>query len=138
MPQSDNFSIDELAKIAEYYVSFDRSFNGLNTCSLLQKCAGIVSSEDSGLSQSCAQAAKTLEEGTKAINLMGGSNHNIANNTFEGDLLDGVSIASGASNVNMTQNTFIDNWMIKRCFFNRNNASNFNSERWNINSFTIY
>ena len=67
MPQSDNFSIDELAKIAEYYVSFDRSFNGLNTCSLLQKCAGIVSSEDSGLSQSCAQAAKTLEEGTKAI-----------------------------------------------------------------------
>ena len=50
------------------------------------------------------------EEGTKAINLMGGSNHNIANNTFEGDLLDGVSIASGASNVNMTQNTFIDNW----------------------------
>lgn len=51
----------------------------------------------------------TDEEGTKAINVMGGSGVTIANNIFAGDLLDGASIASGASNILVEGNEFINN-----------------------------
>lgn len=50
------------------------------------------------------------ETGSKAINLMGGSGIKIINNIFEGDLLDAMSIASGASNVEMYNNTATDVW----------------------------
>ncbi|MBR0272332.1 MAG: right-handed parallel beta-helix repeat-containing protein [Methanobrevibacter sp.] len=50
------------------------------------------------------------ETGSKAINLMGGSGITIINNTFEGDLLDAVSIASGAANVEMYNNTMNNVW----------------------------
>ena len=50
------------------------------------------------------------ETGSKAINLMGGSGITIIENTFEGDFLDAVSIASGAANVEMYSNTMNDVW----------------------------
>ncbi|MBQ9026067.1 MAG: Ig-like domain repeat protein [Methanobrevibacter sp.] len=50
------------------------------------------------------------ETGSKAINLMGGSGITIINNTFEGDLLDAISIASGAANVEMYNNSMTDVW----------------------------
>lgn len=50
------------------------------------------------------------ETGSKAINLMGGSGITIINNTFQGDFLDAVSIASGAANVEMYDNIMSDVW----------------------------
>ena len=47
--------------------------------------------------------------GTKAIQLMGSKNINIKNNTFEGQIFDGLSIASTSSNINIDGNTFINN-----------------------------
>ena len=77
----------------------------------LQRCTNttITNNKFTGTTNASSIGTRN-EEGTKAINLMGGSKHYIANNTFEKDVLDGVSIASGASNVNMTRNTFNDNW----------------------------
>lgn len=49
------------------------------------------------------------EQGTKAINAMGGNGVTIANNTFAGELLDGTSIASGASNILVENNKYINN-----------------------------
>lgn len=49
------------------------------------------------------------EQGTKAINAMGGNGVTIANNTFAGELLDGTSIASGASNILVEGNKYINN-----------------------------
>lgn len=49
------------------------------------------------------------EEGTKAINAMGGNGVTITNNTFAGELLDGTSIASGASNILVEGNKYINN-----------------------------
>ena len=50
------------------------------------------------------------ETGSKAINLMGGSGITITNNVFTGDFLDAVSIASGASNVEMYDNEMNNVW----------------------------
>ena len=47
--------------------------------------------------------------GTKAIQLMGSKNINIINNTFEGNILDGLSIAATSSNINIENNTFTNN-----------------------------
>lgn len=49
------------------------------------------------------------DSGTKAINIMGSSDLYIKNNTFEGQILDGVSIASTSSNIYVENNTFINN-----------------------------
>ena len=49
------------------------------------------------------------DSGTKAVNIMGSSNLHILNNTFEGHVLDGVSIAGTSSNVYVENNTFINN-----------------------------
>lgn len=49
------------------------------------------------------------EQGTKAINAMGGNGVTIANNIFAGELLDGTSIASGASNILVENNKYINN-----------------------------
>ena len=51
----------------------------------------------------------TSESGTKAVNLMGSSNIQIINNTFDGPVLDGVSIASTSGDVIVENNTFINN-----------------------------
>ena len=53
---------------------------------------------------------KQKEQGMKAINIMGGNGIKISNNYFEGDMLDAVSIASGASNVEMYENTVNNVW----------------------------
>ena len=50
------------------------------------------------------------ETGSKAINLMGGSGIKIIGNEFEGDYLDAISIASGAANVELYDNTVTDVW----------------------------
>ena len=50
------------------------------------------------------------ETGSKAINLMGGSGITITNNFFEGDYLDAISIASGASNVEAYENIMFGVW----------------------------
>ena len=50
------------------------------------------------------------ETGSKAINLMGGTGISVINNTFEGDWLDAVSIASGAANVEMYKNWMDHVW----------------------------
>ena len=49
------------------------------------------------------------ESGTKAINLMGSHDINVTGCTFEGQVLDGISIASNSGNNIMTDNTFIEN-----------------------------
>ena len=49
------------------------------------------------------------EKGTKAINLMGSHDITVTYCTFEGQLLDGISIASNSGHNIMTDNTFIDN-----------------------------
>lgn len=50
------------------------------------------------------------ETGTKGISIMGGNGIYIADNVFEGDLLDGISIASNARNVTIENNLFVDNY----------------------------
>ena len=51
------------------------------------------------------------EKGTKAINIMGGSDHFIYDNYFGAGLLDGVSIASNAkNNFQVIGNTFKENY----------------------------
>ena len=50
------------------------------------------------------------ETGSKAINLMGGTGITITNNTFEGDFLDAISIASGAANVDVINNYIAHTW----------------------------
>lgn len=51
------------------------------------------------------------EQGTKAINIMGGSDHLIIGNYFGEDCLDGVSIANNAKhNFQFINNTFEENW----------------------------
>lgn len=54
-------------------------------------------------------AVKASETGTKAINIMGSKNLRIINNTFDGHVLDGLSIASGSGNMLIENNTFINN-----------------------------
>ena len=49
------------------------------------------------------------ESGTKAINLMGSHDITVKGCTFEGQLLDAISIASNSGNNIMTDNTFIEN-----------------------------
>ena len=49
------------------------------------------------------------EYGTKAINLMGSHDITVTGCTFEGQVLDGISIASNSGNNIMTDNTFIEN-----------------------------
>ncbi len=51
----------------------------------------------------------TKEYGTKAVNLMGSHDITVKGCTFEGQLLDGISIASNSGNNIMTDNTFIEN-----------------------------
>lgn len=50
------------------------------------------------------------EVGTKAINIMGGDGINVTKCNFTGELLDGVSIASGARNINVNNNNFNENY----------------------------
>ncbi len=47
--------------------------------------------------------------GTKGVQLMGSEYINIQNNTFDGQIYDALSIASGSSNTIIENNTFINN-----------------------------
>jgi hypothetical protein len=49
------------------------------------------------------------ESGTKAVNLMGSHDITVKGCTFEGQVLDAISIASNSGNNIMTDNTFIEN-----------------------------
>ena len=49
------------------------------------------------------------EQGTKAINLMGCDHITVDGNTFEGQVLDGVSLASSSGFNNVINNQFINN-----------------------------
>lgn len=48
----------------------------------------------------------TKEKGTKAINIMGGSNITVSNNIVRGNVLDAVSVASNAQYINVIGNYF--------------------------------
>ena len=61
-----------------------------------------------GSSESVTNGGKK-EYGTKAINLMGSHDITVKGCTFEGQVLDGISIASNSGNNIMTDNTFIEN-----------------------------
>ena len=49
------------------------------------------------------------EKGSKVISVMGSFNANILNNTFEGKVLDAISIAGGSGDAKILNNTFKDN-----------------------------
>ena len=50
-----------------------------------------------------------VEKGTKAIGIMGSLRPQIINNTFEGPMLDAISLASNSGNAYIFNNTFIGN-----------------------------
>ena len=50
-----------------------------------------------------------VEKGTKAIGVMGSQNPTIINNTFDGPMLDAISLASGCGGAQVINNTFIGN-----------------------------
>ena len=50
-----------------------------------------------------------VEKGTKAIGIMGSQRAQLINNTFEGPMLDAISIASGSGGCAIINNTFIGN-----------------------------
>ena len=50
-----------------------------------------------------------VEKGTKAIGIMGSQRAQLINNTFEGPMLDAISIASGSGGCSIINNTFIGN-----------------------------
>ena len=90
-------------------------------CTFKNGNSGVYSGRNNGvLVDNCsfvgATNAKTIglgkkETGTKALNIMGGSNTIISNCYFGDDLLDGVSIASGAqNNFQFINNTFENVW----------------------------
>ena len=90
-------------------------------CNFKNGNSGIYSGRNNGLTiDNCsfvgATDAATIgsgkkETGTKAIAIMGGSNAIISNCYFGDDLLDGVSIASGAqNNFQFLNNTFENVW----------------------------
>ena len=68
----------------------------------------ITNSYFNGSSEQVTNGGKK-EYGTKAINLMGSHDITVTGCTFEGQVLDAISIASNSGNNIMTDNTFIDN-----------------------------
>ena len=76
-----------------------------NTNITIQHCKFYGSTNESTIGMSKG------ETGTKAVNIMGGSDHILVDNYFGADCLDGVSIASNAkNNFQFINNTFEDNW----------------------------
>lgn len=68
--------------------------------------AEVTNSYFNGATTSVSGMAGT---GTKAIQLMGSEHINIANNTFDGQIYDSLSIAATSGYVNIENNTFINN-----------------------------
>ena len=88
----------------------------ISNCQFINYSSGTyLSSTQSSTIKDCYFTGTTTavkagtETGTKAINLMGATNIQIINNTFEGRVLDGVSIASGSGDITVENNTFINN-----------------------------
>jgi parallel beta-helix repeat protein len=100
------------------YIISDCSFNNGNSGIYIRRSEGNVTiinnkftADDGATDQSTITGDFAKQEtGTKAINLMGGTGIVITNNTFEGDMLDAISIASGAANVELYNNTVFDVW----------------------------
>ena len=97
----------------DYIVSNCSFLNG-NAQVYINGASGNVTVENNYFKGVGATNASTIgtssETGTKAINMMGGSGVKIINNIFDGDLLDGVSLARNAANIEMKNNTFSNNW----------------------------
>ena len=89
----------------------------IDNCSFINYHSGVYLSSvrDSNITNSYFTGVTTgvvpdsSDSGTKAINIMGSSGLYIKGNTFEGQILDGVSIASTSSNIYVENNTFINN-----------------------------
>ena len=89
----------------------------IDNCSFINYHSGVYLSgvRDSNITNSYFTGVTTgvvpdsSDSGTKALNIMGSSNLHITNNTFEGQILDGVSIASTSSNIYVENNTFTNN-----------------------------
>lgn len=87
--------------------SFENGHSGIYTGT----CSNITVIGCSFMGTTDIKTIGKKEKGTKGINIMGGSNHILINNYFGKDLLDGVSIASGAqNNFQFINNTFVNNW----------------------------
>ena len=91
----------------------------IQNCTFTNGNAGIRSQRNTNITiQNCKFYGSTNESsigddetGTKAVNIMGGSDHTIVDNYFGEDCLDGVSIASNAqNNFQFINNTFEKNW----------------------------
>jgi parallel beta-helix repeat protein len=93
----------------------------IKDCMFTNGAAGIYSQRNTNITiQNCIFRGSTNEStigmgkgetGTKAVNIMGGSDHLIVDNYFGADCLDGVSIASNAKhNFQFINNTFENNW----------------------------
>ncbi len=87
----------------------------IDNCSFINFANGayLTSTESSTIRNSyftgVTTGVKSSETGTKAVNIMSCSNINIINNSFEGQVLDGLSIATGSSNILIEANRFINN-----------------------------
>ena len=104
--------------ISGYAIQLAIENGTVNNCKFLDWGSGVYgkgaafctisNSYFNGSSELVTNAGKG-EKGTKAINLMGSHDITVKGCTFEGQVLDGISIASNSGNNIMTDNTFIEN-----------------------------
>lgn len=88
----------------------------INNCRFINYAYGVemYTTSDSTVKNSYFNGTTTSVNGmagtgTKAIQLMGSKDITILNNTFDGQIYDSLSIASGSSNTLIENNTFINN-----------------------------
>jgi parallel beta-helix repeat protein len=92
----------------------DCIFNNLSSAVIVQRSSDVVLENNyikGGYSTIIANdPTVNVETGSKSFNIYGQSNHiTVRGNTFEGKLLDGVSIAQGSGSNIVENNKFIDN-----------------------------
>lgn len=105
-------------KISGYAIQLAIENGTVNNCKFLDWGSGVYgrgaafctisNSYFNGSSEKVTNGG-TKESGTKAINLMGSHDITVKGCTFEGQVLDAISIASNSGNNIMTDNTFIEN-----------------------------
>ena len=105
-------------QVSGYAIQLAIENGTVNNCKFLDWGSGVYgrgaafctisNSYFNGSSELVTNAGKG-EKGTKAINLMGSHDITVKGCTFEGQVLDGISIASNSGNNIMTDNTFIEN-----------------------------
>ena len=89
----------------------------IDNCSFINYAHGVdmYTSSDSVVKNSYFTGTTTgvnperADAGTKALQIMGSHNVKALNNTFEGNILDGLSIASSSYDIYAENNTFINN-----------------------------